>query len=234
MTEVRVTAERSDDILPSPPTPTPSITPANRPSTQGPYPQHAWSCHSDGAVPGCPSSTTALATSPFATISSVSSSRGPPQRRARDGWTSRLARSAGRFAAKIRNLDPVKLAYLRTSFVFAISVLVTWTPSSINRVYTLVYPRRFNFGLNLASALVLPLQGLWNAVIYCATSWPALRDEVGDLRARIARRVAGGRAGRGGRAEGSASRYGWAGGGRREVELRGRAATVRVFRGGSL
>ncbi len=32
---------------------------------------------------------------------------------------------------KFSNMDPVKLAYLRTSFVFAVSVLITWTPSSI-------------------------------------------------------------------------------------------------------
>jgi hypothetical protein len=85
------------------------------------------------------------------------------------------------FAVKFHQMDPVKLAYLRTSFVFAISVLVTWTPSSINRVYTLVYPQRFNYGLNVASAVVLPLQGVWNTVIYCATSWLVLREEIADL-----------------------------------------------------
>lgn len=75
-------------------------------------------------------------------------------------------------------MDPVKLAYLRTSFVFAISVLVTWTPSSINRVYTLVYPDQASYGLNIAAAVVLPLQGVWNAVIYFTTSWKIFREEM--------------------------------------------------------
>ncbi|KAL8282871.1 hypothetical protein RB597_010226 [Gaeumannomyces tritici] len=83
--------------------------------------------------------------------------------------------------AKLRHLDPVKLAYLRTSFVFAISVLVTWTPSSINRVYNLIYPDKVSYPLNLASAAVLPLQGVWNAVIYFSTSWKVLRQEWEDL-----------------------------------------------------
>ncbi|KLU91637.1 G-protein coupled receptor [Magnaporthiopsis poae ATCC 64411] len=83
--------------------------------------------------------------------------------------------------ARLRHLDPVKLAYLRTSFVFAISVLVTWTPSSINRVYNLIYPDKVSYPLNLASAAVLPLQGVWNAVIYFSTSWKTLRQEWEDL-----------------------------------------------------
>jgi hypothetical protein len=82
------------------------------------------------------------------------------------------------WCSKFSHMDPVKLAYLRTSFVFAVSVLITWTPSSINRVHDIVRPHDFSFGLNLASAIVLPLQGLWNAIIFFSTSWPALREEV--------------------------------------------------------
>ncbi|KAI3392028.1 hypothetical protein diail_6324 [Diaporthe ilicicola] len=95
----------------------------------------------------------------------------------------RMARGTRRFGAKLRNMDPVKLAYLRTSFVFAISVLVTWTPSSINRVYTLVYPDQASYGLNIAAAVVLPLQGVWNAVIYFTTSWKIFREEMEATRA---------------------------------------------------
>ncbi|KUI58050.1 Cyclic AMP receptor-like protein A [Cytospora mali] len=118
----------------------------------------------------------------------------------------RLGRAAGKFSTKLRHMDPVKLAYLRTSFVFAISVLVTWTPSSINRVYTLIYPDRASWGLNIAAAVVLPLQGVWNAVIYFTTSWKIFREEVEttrfgrrvlewlriDSRAVLARRVGSG------------------------------------------
>ncbi|KAI0863306.1 hypothetical protein F4860DRAFT_502085 [Xylaria cubensis] len=90
----------------------------------------------------------------------------------------RIRESFNRWCSKFSNMDPVKLAYLRTSFVFAVSVLITWTPSSINRVHDIVNPQEFSYPLNLASAIVLPLQGLWNAVIFFSTSWVALRQEV--------------------------------------------------------
>lgn len=89
------------------------------------------------------------------------------------------------WCSKFSHMDPVKLAYLRTSFVFAISVLVTWTPSSINRVHDLIYTNNASFGLNLASSVVLPLQGVWNAVIFFTTGWKTLRE---DLHAFIDRR----------------------------------------------
>lgn len=73
------------------------------------------------------------------------------------------------------------MAYLRTSFVFTISVLVTWIPSSINRIHNLVRPDELHFGLSMASAAVLPLQGVWNAVIFFTTSWELFKDEVSDL-----------------------------------------------------
>ncbi|KAJ4414973.1 hypothetical protein N0V82_007622 [Gnomoniopsis sp. IMI 355080] len=90
----------------------------------------------------------------------------------------RMSLSTRRFGARLKHMDPVKLAYLRTSFVFAISILVTWTPSSINRVYTLIYPDKASYGLNIAAAVVLPLQGVWNAVIYFTTSWKIFREEM--------------------------------------------------------
>lgn len=90
----------------------------------------------------------------------------------------RMSAGARRFGSRLRHMDPVKLAYLRTSFVFAISILVTWTPSSINRVYTLIYPDEASYGLNIAAAVVLPLQGVWNAVIYFTTSWKIFQEEM--------------------------------------------------------
>ncbi|KAI1086191.1 hypothetical protein F5B19DRAFT_181958 [Rostrohypoxylon terebratum] len=100
----------------------------------------------------------------------------------RPGLRSRVSENWGRWRARFNHMDQVKLAYLRTSFVFAISVFVTWTPSSINRVHDLVYAETASFALNLASAVVLPLQGVWNAVIFFSTSWTALRSEVRSRR----------------------------------------------------
>ncbi|CAI4216097.1 unnamed protein product [Parascedosporium putredinis] len=93
----------------------------------------------------------------------------------------RLFSALGKFRARLRHLDPVKLAYLRTSFVFAISILITWAPSSVNRIHNLIHPFAPNYGLNVASAVVLPLQGLWNAIIYFSTSWRACREELARL-----------------------------------------------------
>tara|TARA_R110002060_G_scaffold59648_9_gene69477 strand:+ start:875 stop:1219 length:345 start_codon:yes stop_codon:yes gene_type:complete len=41
----------------------------------------------------------------------------------------------------------------------------------VNRVYGLRYPTRPSFALNIGSAIVLPLQGFWNTVVYFWTSW---------------------------------------------------------------
>ncbi|KAI9727601.1 MAG: hypothetical protein M1834_008041 [Cirrosporium novae-zelandiae] len=48
-------------------------------------------------------------------------------------------------------------------------------PSTINRVYTMIDPVNSCYGLLLASAIVLPLQGFWNGVIYLFTSIAACR-----------------------------------------------------------
>lgn len=65
--------------------------------------------------------------------------------------------------------------YCHCAVLFFAALLVTWVPSSINRVYTLVHPESFVFGLNYVSALVLPLQGFWNSVVYAVTSFAACK-----------------------------------------------------------
>jgi hypothetical protein len=81
-------------------------------------------------------------------------------------------------------LDPIKRAYLRTSFLFALSVLVTWIPSSINRIRGLIYSDS-PFAYNVATASVLPLQGVWNAVIFFVTSWTVVKECVGGVKEAI-------------------------------------------------
>src|SRR2546421_9959925 len=62
-------------------------------------------------------------------------------------------------------------SYYKCALLFFVAVVVTWVPSSANRIYSLVFPEKVSFGLSLAAGLVLPLQGFWNALIYIATSW---------------------------------------------------------------
>lgn len=96
---------------------------------------------------------------------------------------------------KLKRLDPIKMAYLRTSFIFGFAVLITWIPSSINRLYSLTHGDRISFALSIASGCVLPLQGVWNAIIYFTTSWAAVREECKSLKAKwTGRRDAGARA----------------------------------------
>lgn len=71
---------------------------------------------------------------------------------------------------RLRRLDPVKMAYLRTSFIFGFAVLITWIPSSVNRLYSIANNSHINFQLSAVSGTVLPLQGVWNALIYFTTS----------------------------------------------------------------
>jgi hypothetical protein len=67
-------------------------------------------------------------------------------------------------------------SYAKVSLLFFTAMLVTWIPSTANRVYSVVNPDYISPSLQFASAFVLPLQGFWNAVIYTTTSWRACRN----------------------------------------------------------
>ncbi|KAF4126518.1 hypothetical protein GMORB2_0254 [Geosmithia morbida] len=93
----------------------------------------------------------------------------------------RLSRTKRSLVDRFLVADPIKSAYLRTSFLFTLSVLVTWIPSSMNRIHswlTGVSP----FEYHVATAAVLPLQGLWNAVIFFVTSSRTIRRWVRQRR----------------------------------------------------
>lgn len=96
----------------------------------------------------------------------------------------RLRQVRSNASLKLRRLDPVKMAYLRTSFIFGFAVLITWIPSSINRLYSLTNGDKISFPLSVASGCVLPLQGVWNALIYFTTSWSTVREEFATLKAK--------------------------------------------------
>jgi len=81
-------------------------------------------------------------------------------------------------------IDPNKAAvkYCKCALLFFIALLITWVPSTINRIYTLFRPTDVLFGLNLAAAVVLPLQGFWNAIIYMTTSSFAVKCLWSDIK----------------------------------------------------
>ncbi|KAL8828402.1 MAG: hypothetical protein Q9170_006617 [Blastenia crenularia] len=66
--------------------------------------------------------------------------------------------------------------YTKVALLFFVSLLITWVPSSMNRVYSLIHPDLISIPFTYASAVVLPLMGFWNSVIYITTSWGACKD----------------------------------------------------------
>jgi len=67
-------------------------------------------------------------------------------------------------------------SYTKVAVLFFTALLVTWIPSSANRVYSVVHPDEISVPLTFASSFVLPLQGFWNAIIYIMTSLSACRQ----------------------------------------------------------
>lgn len=62
--------------------------------------------------------------------------------------------------------------YFKVAFLMFAALIIVWVPSTVNRLQQLINKDKAIFGLNLASALVLPLQGFWNSMIYTSTTWP--------------------------------------------------------------
>ena len=88
-------------------------------------------------------------------------------------------------------------SYTKCALLFFTAMLVTWIPSSANRVFGVVHAGQTSLPLEYMSAFVLPLQGFWNAIIYCVTSWGACRMVGEDLRSWWSRLGMGGRRGGG-------------------------------------
>jgi hypothetical protein len=62
------------------------------------------------------------------------------------------------------------MAYSQVAFLMFLALFVVWLPSSINRMYQFINKEHPSFTLNIISAIVLPLQGAWNAIIYIFTT----------------------------------------------------------------
>lgn len=92
-------------------------------------------------------------------------------------------RSLTRTAA-LSETNPDAWLYARVAFLFFCALLISWVPSSINRLYSLANPNKLNFGLNYTETLVLPLEGFWNALVYIITSQTACRNLWRSVRGR--------------------------------------------------
>ncbi|KAL1912365.1 hypothetical protein Sste5344_001806 [Sporothrix stenoceras] len=72
-------------------------------------------------------------------------------------------------------------SYAKCAILFFTAMLVTWIPSSANRVFSVVHVDKVSVPLEYMSAFVLPLQGFWNAIIYIVTSWKAMQTLWSDI-----------------------------------------------------
>lgn len=81
--------------------------------------------------------------------------------------------------------DRTTLAYSRVAFLFFASNLITWVPASINRVYAIYHPDHPSFVLNIAAAIVLPLQGLWNCVVFMTVNRVVLGEVFGVWKGKV-------------------------------------------------
>ncbi|KAF5017891.1 hypothetical protein F66182_10149 [Fusarium sp. NRRL 66182] len=93
-------------------------------------------------------------------------------------------RSGGVNPARRRNreLNNAAWQYTKCALLFFTAILITWVPSSANRVYSVFNTKNSSVPLEFMSAFVLPLQGFWNALIYMVTSWSACKNLASDLR----------------------------------------------------
>ncbi|KAF9870812.1 G-protein coupled receptor [Colletotrichum karsti] len=87
-------------------------------------------------------------------------------------------------SARRRNyeLNNAAWSYTKCSILFFTVILITWVPSSANRVYSVIHAKESSTPLAFMSAFVLPLQGFWNALIYVVTSWKACKTLWTDIR----------------------------------------------------
>ncbi|UNI13499.1 hypothetical protein JDV02_000240 [Purpureocillium takamizusanense] len=130
--------------------------------------------------------------------STVTAGVAPERRRSGPSPYARVRVASSRLASKFFVDDPIKRAYLRTSLLFAVSVFVTWIPSSLNRINGWLHGAS-PFQYHLATAAVLPLQGLWNFLIFFITSWRVVWNQItGGSGVSSSRRRGAGRYGPGG------------------------------------
>lgn len=81
-----------------------------------------------------------------------------------------------------QDLNNAAWSYTKCAILFFTAILITWIPSSANRVFSVIHRGKSSVPLEFMSAFVLPLQGFWNAIIYCTTSWGACKNLITDIK----------------------------------------------------
>ena len=72
-------------------------------------------------------------------------------------------------------------SYAKCAILFFSAMLITWIPSSANRVYSVFNNNQALVAFEYLAAFVLPLQGFWNCLIYITTSWTGCKTYFREL-----------------------------------------------------
>ncbi|QYS97761.1 G_PROTEIN_RECEP_F2_4 domain-containing protein [Trichoderma simmonsii] len=103
----------------------------------------------------------------------------PPQpRQPSHSATSRALRLIRR---RNHERDNAAWSYTKCALLFFTAMLITWIPSSANRLYSLTHHNSVSVPLEFMSVFVLPLQGFWNCLVYVVTSWTATKNLFHDM-----------------------------------------------------
>ncbi|OAX83545.1 hypothetical protein ACJ72_02090 [Emergomyces africanus] len=74
--------------------------------------------------------------------------------------------------------------YMKRVTLFFLSLLLTWTPSTINRLHRVSSPEKPIFALAIAASSALSLQGFWNLMVYVSTSLNAVKAQYATWRTK--------------------------------------------------
>lgn len=100
------------------------------------------------------------------------------------------ARRRNRRKLAVYEANNAAWSYTQCALLFFTALLVTWIPSTANRVYSVVNNNEVSLGLQYASAFVLPLQGFWNGLIYIFTTRRACKVLLREIQDHIAGKFA--------------------------------------------
>lgn len=82
-------------------------------------------------------------------------------------------------------MDPLKRTYLVTALLFALAVTVTWLPGTVKEVWEARNPDGGQvWSMYVAVAVVLPLQGVWNGMVFVVGGWGVILEGFGGRRGR--------------------------------------------------
>lgn len=97
------------------------------------------------------------------------------------GSHSMAARAFRSIRRRNHERDNAAWSYTKCALLFFTAMLITWIPSSANRVYSLTHHNSVSVPLEFMSVFVLPLQGFWNCLVYITTSWTACKNLFHDM-----------------------------------------------------